>query len=199
MKELKSYFEGLLDRTSIKVKNIDLIPDIIEQFLKENYKIYGTYTINKTKSRYIVDVKGNVDIKNRNTSSLTDEYFEFGSISGSFNCKECESLKSLKGAPKEVGMNFDCSECVSLKSLEGSPEKVGWDFVCIGCTSLKSLEGSPKDADGGFYCNDCESLKSLEGAPKEVGGNFYCGGCGVKFKIEDIKRYTNVNVHNIYT
>ena len=199
MKELKSYFESLLNKTSVKVKNIDVIPDIIEQFLKENYKIYGTYTINKTKSRYIVDVKGNVDIKNINTTSLTNEFFEFGSISGSFNCEECESLKSLKGAPKEVGGDFDCGKCISLKSLEGCPEKVGCDFVCNGCTSLKSLEYSPKEVDGGFYCIDCNSLKSLEGAPKEVGGNFLCGGCGVKFKIEDIKRYTNVNVHNIYT
>ena len=155
MKELKSYFEGLLDRTSIKVKNIDLIPDIIEQFLKENYDIHGNYTINKTKSRYIVDVKGTVRVKNKDILSLTNEYFEFGSVNREFDCTYCDSLTTLEGAPKEVG--------------------------------------------GDFYCSFCKSLKSLKGAPEKIGGEFDCRNCHVRFKIEDVTRYTKMDIGNICT
>ena len=176
MKELKSYFEGLLDRTSVKVKNIDLIPDIIEQFLKENYDIHGNYTINKTKSRYIVDVKGTVRVKNKDILSLTNEYFEFGSVNREFDCTYCDSLTTLECAPKEVE-TFYCSFCDSLKSLEGAPKEVGNDF----------------------YCSFCKSLKSLKGAPEKIGGEFDCRNCHVRFKIEDVTRYTKMDIGNICT
>ena len=177
MKELKSYFEGLLDRTSVKVKNIDLIHDIIEQFLKENYDIYGAYIINKTKSRYIVDVKGTVRVKNKDISSLTNEYFEFGS----------------------VNREFDCTYCNSLTTLEGAPEEVGGDFACVGCSSIKTLEGAPEEVGGDFACSFCKSLKSLKGAPEKVGGEFDCRNCHVRFKIEDVTRYIKMDVGNICT
>ena len=221
MKELKTYFEGLLDRTSIKVKNIDLIPDIIEQFLKENYDIHGNYTINKTKSRYIVDVKGTVRVKNKDILSLTNEYFEFGSVNREFDCaycdslttlegapkevgtnfycNSCQSLKSLKCAPKKVGCNFNCSYCVKLTSLEGAPLKVGSTFYCSNCDSITTLEGAPKEVGNDFYCSFCKSLKSLKGAPEKIGGEFDCRNCYVKFKIEDVTRYTKMDIGNICT
>ena len=96
--------------------------------------------------------------------------FKFGIVDKDFYCRDCPSLKSLKGAPQEVGENFSCSNCTSLTSLEGAPQKVGGTFSCYGCTSLTSLEGAPKKVGGDFYCRDCPSLKSLEGSPQEVGG-----------------------------
>ena len=70
--------------------------------------------------------------------------------------------------------DFNCSNCNSLTSLKGAPKEVGRDFGCYNCTSLSSFEGAPKEVGGDFYCSYCTSLTSLEGAPKEVGGDFSC-------------------------
>ena len=98
--------------------------------------------------------------------------FKFGRVDKDFYCRDCPSLKSLKGAPQEVGGNFSCSNCTSLTSLEGAPQKVGGTFSCYKCPSLTSLEGAPQKVGGAFSCSDCPSLTSLEGAPKKIGGKF---------------------------
>lgn len=189
---------------------------IVEEFLKENYNIHGSYTIKETKTMFIVDVKGDIEVANESITSLTNGLFEFGEVSRDFNCPYCDALKTLKGAPEKVGESFschdcksltslegapkevkgsfDCSECKSLKSLEGAPEKVDRYFDCSGCKSLKSLQGAPEKIGWAFDCSGCKSLKSLKGAPKEVGDSFYCSGCGTKFTEEDVRKYTNVKV-----
>ena len=165
---------------------------LIEEFLKENYDIRGTHTIKETKDGFIVDVKGEVEVKNRDITSLTNGLFEFGEVSRDFDCASCKSLKTLKGAPKIVWWSFDCSGCKSLKTLKGAPEKVGWSFDCSKCDLLTSLEGAPQEAEENFDCSNCKSLKSLEGAPKKVGDRFYCDCCGVQFTEEDVRKYTRV-------
>ena len=193
MKTLKEYInevlltEGILDiENNI---NYDISKDVIEEFLKENYNIKGAHTIKKTKNGFVVDGKGSIMVKNKDITSLTNEFFEFGSVSENFNCHACESLTSLQGAPKEVGGRFCCNWCNSLKNLEGAPKKVGGGFDCGHCKSLTSLIGAPKEVGGNFYCIYCESLRSLEGAPRKVGGYFCCNNCGVKFKTVEIKKY----------
>ena len=195
MKSLKEYIyevsltEGLLDR----VKNKEVSHEIlIEEFLKENYDIRGSYTIKETKDGFVVDVKGEVKVKNRDITSLTNGLFEFGEVSRDFDCASCKSLKTLKGAPKIVWWNFNCSGCRLLKTLEGAPEKVGWSFDCSKCDLLTSLEGAPQEAEENFDCSNCKSLKTLEGAPKKVGERFYCDCCGVQFTEEDVRKYTRV-------
>ena len=37
--------------------------------------------------------------------------FIWTNIKGDFICDHCDSLKSLKGAPKEIGGNFTCNNC----------------------------------------------------------------------------------------
>jgi len=81
------------------------------------------------------------------------------------------NLKTLEGAPKEVGGNFYCS-VNNLESLLGAPEKVGGDFTCYN-NKLKTLEGAPKEVGGSFLCHR-NNLESLIGAPREVGGSFLC-------------------------
>ena len=179
---------------------------IIKTFLEENYNIDGSYTIKEIKHKFIVDVKGNIRVKNKDITSFTNELFEFGSIGGKFDCYYCEfltslegapekvggdfdcscckSLTSLKGAPKEVGGKFDCGFCKLLKTFEGAPKEVRGNFVCEYCEKLTSLKGAPKKVDGDFKCFACISLETLEGAPKEVGGGFYCAGC---YKLKDLK------------
>lgn len=137
MKTLKEYInevlltEGILDiEDNI---NYDISKDVIKEFLKENYKIHGSYTIKETKNGFIVDVKGDIEVINENITTLTNGFFEFGLVSDLFSCSECNSLTSLKG----------------------SPEKVGGFFWCNGCKSLKSLEGAPKEVKGNFRCSDC--------------------------------------------
>ena len=128
---------------------------IIEQFLKDNYEIRVTYNINKDRT---VDVKGHVKVKNKKIESLTRGLFRFGTVDGDSLCTSCPNLKSLKGAPKEVGEEFHCGWCRSLKNLEGAPEKVGGDFDCSVCAKLTSLEGAPDKVGKYFYCGNCRKL-----------------------------------------
>ena len=94
----------------------------------------------------------------------------FGKITGNFDCSSL-GLKSLKGAPQEVGGSFDCPYN-QLTSLKGAPKKVGGSFECQG-NWLTSLKGAPQKIDGGFWCSG-NLLTSLEGAPKKVGRSFNC-------------------------
>jgi hypothetical protein len=173
MKSLKEYIdEGLLDRVKNKeVGHKGLIEEfkgLIEEFLKENYKIYGAYTIKETNNKFVVDVKGRVVVKNKDITSLTNGIFEFGS----------------------AGSDFYCSWCAKLTTLEGAPQKVGGNFCCNDCKSLKSLEGAPKEVGGVFNCSYCKSLRTLEGAPQKVGMSFNCSECGAQFTEEYVKKYT---------
>ena len=169
MKSLKEHIlEGLLDiENNI---NADITEAVIEQFLKENYDIRGSYTIKETKKGFVVDIKGGVMVKNKNITSLTNGLFKFGTVGEHFYCGYCKSLTSLEGAPQKVGGEFDCAHCDNLTSLEGAPKEVGWDF----------------------YCTQCRSLKSLKGAPQKVGGSFNCKGCDVQFTEEDVRKYSKV-------
>lgn len=189
MKSLKESIFGDVDTISSNDNAL------IEQFLRNNYEITGSYTIKDG----VVDVKGYVRVKNTNIESLTNGIFRFGNVNGGFSCPSCINLKSLKGAPekvslwvncngcrslktlegspKEVGGDFDCSYCKNLISLEGAPEKVGQEFRCGNCPGLTSLEGSPKEVRWSFVCSRCENLTSLKGAPKKVGGFIVCAKC----------------------
>ena len=145
MKHLKeSIFNDVED-----IVNNDTI--LIEQFLKDNYKITGSYIIKDG----VVDVKGDVHVKNANIESLTNGMFQFGNVTRGFYCSACKNITSLKGAPKEVGGNFFCTNCDNLISLEGAPRKVGRSFWCNNCPNLVSLEGAPIEVGGGFDCDDC--------------------------------------------
>ena len=169
MKSLKEYIdEGLLDR--VKNKEVDH-KVLIEEFLKENYKIYGAYTIKETNNnKFVVDVKGRVVVKNRDITSLTNGVFEFGSAGSDFYCSYCTKLTSLEGAPKKVGGHFCCNDCKSLTSLKYAPQEVGESF----------------------NCSYCKELKTLKYAPQKVGDDFICYYCGAQFTEEDVKKYTNV-------
>ena len=116
-----------------------------------------------------VDYDGDIHFK-KHITSLTNEIFQWGEVEGNFNCSRCPSLKTLKGAPKEVGRSFNTDYCKLLKSLEGAPDKVGeW-----------------------FNCSNCQSLKSLNGAPKEVGRDFWCDKCGATFTENDVRQICKV-------
>ena len=159
---------------------------------KEFNRLKSKLKLNPQTNRYDYDGDLNVNIIKNFISEDKDGFtINFGKVTGKFDCSilGLKSLKgaptevgggfwclnnqltSLKGAPTEVGKNFNCSYN-QLTSLEGAPKKVGGDFECMGC-HLISLKGAPQTIDGGFWCSG-NLLTSLEGAPKKVGGNFNC-------------------------
>ena len=174
MINLKNYIiESILDIED-NIDNIDeSIKDQIKQFLNDNFKNASNCIISKKPNKdgkFEVSSKGNIEVKNKSITSLTNGLFIWTNIKGDFTCSNCNSLTSLEGAPKEVKGDFNCYNCNLLISLEGAPEEVG----------------------GYFSCEYCNSLKSLEGAPKEVVGGFYCIKCGCYFTQEDVKKTSNI-------
>ena len=94
----------------------------------------------------LVDIEGDFDCsRNRiernyygGVKAVSDfEGVKFGVVTGNFYCCH-NTIKSLKGAPQEVGGNFNCSHN-KLTSLEGAPQRVGGDFDCLRnkITSIK--------------------------------------------------------------
>jgi hypothetical protein len=178
MRNLKEIIiESLLDDEDVILKNQDKnIKASIRKFLKDNYHGASSCKISRKPNengKYIVDCSKSLHVINKTITSLTNNYFEFGKINEDFGCVFCKSLKTLEGAPKEVGGIFYCMYCDSLPSLEGAPEEVKGSFDCSHCNSLTSLKGAPKKVGGNFNCSCCKFLDSLEGKPTEIGGDFY--------------------------
>ena len=196
MKNLKEYIiEGIFD-VEDNIDNIDeSIKEQIRQFLNDNFDGASSCKISDKPNKdgkYDVSSSKNINVKNYKITSFTNGLFIWTTVDKDFRCTYCDLLKSLEGAPKNVGGDFDCDFCESLTSLKGAPKEVGGGFNCSRCKSLKSLKGTPKEVGGDFACNYCYSLKSLEGAPKEVNGGFYCIHCYKKFFEEDVKKVSNV-------
>ena len=84
----------------------------------------SNYTINDDLT---VDVNGNVYLWFSQLSSIP---FQFGEVTGSFNCNY-NKVKSLKRAPTSVGGNFGCFS-----------------------NNIKSLKYLPKTIKGNLYCDD---------------------------------------------
>ena len=143
---MKSLMESLLDDNLVN-KTDEIIKDNIKQFLKNTYIGHAHCEISEypnKDNKYEVSSTKNIEVKNTNITSLTDGSFIWIEVKGDFNCSLCSSLKSLEGAPKEVGRDFECSGCLSLKSLEGAPKEVGGDFSCYGCASKFTIKNVKK-------------------------------------------------------
>ena len=146
---------------------------LVELWIKENYKIYGTLKIYEDKHGFVVDSNDKIKVTNKDIKSLTNGMFRWGSVAGKFDCAKCAELISLEGAPNECD-SFDCSKCAGLRSLKGAPNECIW-FYCSECTELRTLEGTPNECDG-FDCSGCIKLTSLKGVPKEC-NHIECNNC----------------------
>ena len=93
------------------------------------------YTIN---SQGEIDVKGGVDLKDRNLKELP---YKFGKVNGLFTLDGCKNLISLKNCPYYVGSYFNCYDCEKLDSLKGCPKEVGGNFYCKKCKREFTKEG----------------------------------------------------------
>ena len=159
--ELPSYIMKAIDKERKNYKE------------KEINKLKSIFTFNPHTNRY--DYDGDLDrniLKNFLSEDKDGFIINFGKVTGNFDCSII-GLKSLKGAPQEVGGSFDCSWNY-LISLEGAPQKVGGDFNC-SINQLTSLEGAPTEIDEDFWCS-YNQLTSLKGAPQTIGRDFYCEG-----------------------
>lgn len=197
MKQIQQYIrESILDDEDDIMQNDKWV---IETWLKDNYEIPSDAVCDineKNKTINITDAFGSVTVKNREITSLLPQGYKFGKVSMDFKCEGCKNLKSLKGAPQEVGGSFICDYCDGLKNLVGGPSVVGIDYYCLGCKNLKSLKGASEtcssfccskctkltslidapNARDYFDCSSCKNLKTLEGAPSAT-GYFYCANC----------------------
>ena len=172
MLKMKSLRESLLDDDLVTSFDKNIKAEI-KKFLKLNYKGHSSCKISREPNqygKYEVSSTKDIDVINKNITSLTNGMFVWTTVDGYFRFVSCNSLKSL----------------------DGSPKKVGRDFYCFNCNSLTSLKGAPKEVGGCFYCLYCRHLTSLKGAPKKVDGDFNCYGCAGKFTIEDVKKISIV-------
>ena len=157
--ELPSYIMKAIDKERKNYKE------------KEINKLKSIFTFNPQTNRYDYDGNlGNRILKNFVSEDKDGFIINFGKVTGNFDCSII-GLKSLKGAPQEVGGSFDCSWNY-LISLEGAPQKVGRNFKCSE-NQLTSLEGAPQKVSGSFRCYN-NQLTSLEGAPTEIDEDFWC-------------------------
>ena len=106
----ESLYENFFD--NVGGSAFELIDSWCRNNIKGKYEIdKKTLTINSPSSIQIID------------KSLTEfpSYIHFGTVKMDFFCTGCLALKSLKGAPKEVGRDFLCNYFNSLTSLEYAP------------------------------------------------------------------------------
>jgi hypothetical protein len=118
----------------------DGLTDEQRKFLDEN--TIGTWWMN---SEGLVDVEGGFLGYREGLEDFLG--IKFGKVSGYFTCRG-NQLRTLEGAPREVGGDFSCRD-----------------------NQLRTLEGSPSEVGGVFYCWE-NPLISLEGAPEVIGGQF---------------------------
>ena len=142
MKQLKEYIkEGLFDdvdkldgKNSLESNIKQLKKDIGDWICNNYYSAFACRSQYKLKKRDIeidtstapptVNCKGDL-YTNKLLSLNNNGMFQWGKVDGCFDCQNCYDLKTLEGAPKEIGGDFNCSYCYDLKTLEGCPEKVG--------------------------------------------------------------------------
>jgi hypothetical protein len=115
----------------------------------------------------LVDIKGNFQCSYQDLSNFKD--LSFGKVTGYFTCSG-NQLVSLKGAPREVGLELHCAFNRKMTTLEGSPVKIGDDFQSKYC-ELINLVGGPTVVLGNYDVMG-NNLTSLEGAPVVLEGSF---------------------------
>lgn len=115
-----------------------------------------------------VHIKGDFDVSFNVLKSLNNSPVK---VDGAFKCMYNRNLKSLLGAPKEVG-NIIVHNC-SLGDLNGFPKiNKANGHVDISSNRLTSLVGLPTIVVGKLSIYNNPGLKTLAGCPELVRGDF---------------------------
>ena len=133
----------------------------------DKHKVYNYALIPDERYDFIVNVSGNVNLRNKDLFYIP---VKFGEVTGSFWCHS-NQLTSREFCPQTVGRDFYCSNN-QLDSLQFCPEIVGGKFNCSN-NQLTSLKYCTKEINWDFWCNN-NKIKSLEFCPQTVIGYFYC-------------------------
>jgi hypothetical protein len=159
-----------------------MINKTVEEHLKNNYILDGSYIINDDGS---VSVNGNCQLrKNRSIQII------FKEVTGYFDAED-RNLISLDGCPRTVGRNFSCNEN-KLTTLVGGPTTVYGDYYC-NWNHLTDLIGAPATIQHTFDCSFNHMLTSLDGAPKSV-RNLDLTSCSSIFPA--LNELQNINIKN---
>ena len=139
------------------MKYIDGYVQINNLFLKEIPEILNG-----------VHIKGDFDVSFNVLKSLNNSPVK---VDGAFKCMYNRNLKSLLGAPKEVG-NIIVHNC-GLRDLNGFPKiNKANGHVDISSNRLTSLVGLPTIVVGKLSIYNNPGLKTLAGCPELVRGDF---------------------------
>lgn len=150
------------------MSNKQQIIDCLEQNDISNYTL-----VQVQKHGYIINVEGNVNLSNKNLTSIL---YKFVEVTEKFDCSnnnqtflenspndaqffDCfrnPNTQSLKGAPKIVCEWYYCNEC-NLYTLKKAPIKVNW-FICLGTYNLTFLEYGQKIVKENYSCFRCNLL-----------------------------------------
>ena len=108
---------------------IDTESEAIAKFMKQHG--VEDYSITVGTIGLAVNVNDDITLTKKDAPRGTFRH-EFGKVSGSFICRDCD-LKSLQFGPKEVGGDFDCSNNkLSSYAIDSAPKIVGGNFIWQG-------------------------------------------------------------------
>ena len=131
---------SILDDIDVQLKTGDeTIKTLVKQFIKENYDYNGEIIISDEPNKdgkYEVSLTGDVKVKNKELTSLTNGIFQWGEVDGNFFCCDCLNLKSLEGAAENISGNYYCVNCHSL-SLDNVSEKIK-EKVVFNCEECEN-------------------------------------------------------------
>lgn len=138
MKTLYNSILGDIEST-LKSGNEFVNRQLVIDFLIANYNytdITKSWNISEKpnkKGLYEVSCNSSLGILllNFNIKSLTNNLFEFTECEN-FICAGAKSLKSLEGSPRIVKGTFNCANCNNIKTLKDCPKEAK-TFFCQNC------------------------------------------------------------------
>ena len=152
---MKTLKESILsDMEDILNNGEENIKEVIQNFLKQNYKSVYKFEISEKHfmGKYRVSGKG-ISVKNKDIEYLTNDLFEFDDVKIFFDCRDCKNLKSLKGLPTKLNGSLNISGCYNLESLEYIPKVVAGDIILSKNYNKKFTEDDIKK-----YVKKCWSI-----------------------------------------
>ena len=138
---MKTIKEGFL-RKNLGLGKDELIRKWLDEHGVKNYKIIDDLTIDVHQTVWLTIIDEEIP-----------EYIQFGKVYGDFNMTH-STVKTLRGCPYYC-QTFNCRFCDEITNLIGAPKRVSYGFNCGYCKNLVSLEGAPDTINGDFDYSFC--------------------------------------------
>ena len=96
--------EALLSHKYSPTDINNLLFEQIKEFIRKNYKVNkNRIEIIQGKDIPIMNIKDDIKFSRPSIHQLTNELFEFGIVSGDFDYRKCQYLKSVNDMPSKIG------------------------------------------------------------------------------------------------